>query len=239
MIQIAVKTSATLARGLRVLEAIAARQPAGLAELTEALGEDKSALQRALATLHDTGWIAPSGPGVWELTTRALSIAGHAAASSPVVARARPLLGALRDETGETAHLALLDGADLVVVDIAEARQVVRTALYPGQRIAADASAGGRAVCAALDAAARRALFADPSGLLPDAEYVRIAARGWAVCEGDVKPGWTSIASPVRTAGGAPVGAVVTSGPAQRLTPDRYDGIGALLHDVALELSRR
>ncbi len=238
MIHIAVKTSATLARGLRVLEAVAARQPVGLAELTAALGEDKSALQRTLATLHAEGWIAPAGDSRWELTTRALSVSGGAVAASPLVTRARPLLGALRDETTETAHLALLEGADLVVVDIAEARQVVRTALHTGQRIAADTSAGGRAVCSALDAAARAALFPDPSGLLPDADYAEIAARGWAVCEGDVKPGWTSIGSPVLAAGGAPRGAVVTSGPSARLTRERYDAIGALLYDVALELGR-
>ncbi|QDQ98779.1 IclR family transcriptional regulator [Tomitella fengzijianii] len=239
MVHIAVKTLTTLSRGLRTLEALAAAQPVGLTELAGILGEDKSALQRTLATLHADGWIAPS-PGArahWELTTRALSMAGGAAASSPLVTRGRPLLGALRDATTETAHLALVAAPSLVVVDVAEARQVVRTALHIGRRLPADTSAGGRAVCAELDAPARGEFTYGSRDLLDPGDYSEIHQRGWAVCEGDVKPGWTSVAGAVRAADGRPVGAVVVSGPSTRLAPERYPDIGPMVRDVVAELS--
>src|SRR5690606_8889561 len=51
VIHIPVKTLSGLLRGLQVVEAIAAEQPAGLTELCRALGEDKSAMQHVLATL--------------------------------------------------------------------------------------------------------------------------------------------------------------------------------------------
>jgi IclR family acetate operon transcriptional repressor len=66
---------------LRVLEEVAARQPAGVAELARATGIPKSSVQRALRTLRTTGWIRPAGGGItrWAVTTKALYVGRHAA----------------------------------------------------------------------------------------------------------------------------------------------------------------
>lgn len=238
MIHISVKTLGTLARGLRVVEAIAEHQPIGLTELSRALDEDKSALQRTLATLHYAGWIRPlpDSPPRWEVSTKPLIVAGRALASSPLPARARALLGSLRDATGETAHLAILDGATIAVVDVAEGKQIVRTTLQVGQVHPVETSAAGRAICARLTPDGRTGLAAEPAALLADDDYAEIRSRGWSLCEGAVQPGSTSIAAAVTDSMGNPVGAVIVSGPDTRLTPDRYVGIGALVRDAAAEL---
>ncbi|WP_107985903.1 IclR family transcriptional regulator [Rhodococcus sp. OK519] len=238
MIQIAVKTLGTLARGLRVVEAVAAHQPVGLTELSRLLDEDKSALQRTLATLHDAGWIhpLPDSPPRWEVSTKPLIVAGRAIASSPLPIRARALLGSLRDATGETAHLAIVDDGAIAVVDVAEGKQIVRTALQVGQIHPPEVSAAGRAVCARLTPEARTALTSHPEALLDDAGYAEIRTRGWSVCEGAIAPGSTSIAAAVLNSSGHPIGAVVVSGPDTRLTPDRFAEVGALVRDVAAEL---
>jgi len=238
VIQIAVKTLGTLARGLRVIEAIAAHQPIGLTELSRVLDEDKSALQRTLATLHDAGWLhpLPDSPPRWEVSMRPLTVAGKALASSTLPTRARPLLGSLRDATGETAHLALVDESVIVVVDVAEGKQIVRTALQVGQIHPPETSAAGRAICSRLSPEAREGLTTHPESLLDDAAYAEIVTRGWSLCEGAVQPGSTSIAAAVLDATGTPIGAVVVSGPDSRLTPDRYAEVGALVRDVAAEL---
>lgn len=241
MIHISVKTSGTLARGLRVIEAIAAHQPIGLTDLSRLLEEDKSALQRTLATLHDTGWIRPvsDSPPRWQVSVKPLLVAGRALGSAPLPVRARTLLGSLRDATGETVHLALVDGTTIAVVDVAEGKQIVRTALQVGQTHPAETSAAGRAICAQLGPGARTTLAADPGALLPDAEYATIRRRGWSLCEGAVQPGSTSLAAAILDADGDPVAAVVVSGPETRLTADRYDEVGALLRDAAAELGGR
>ncbi|WP_305092954.1 IclR family transcriptional regulator [Prescottella sp. R16] len=238
MIQISVKTLGTLARGLRVIEAIAAHQPIGLTDLSRLLGEDKSALQRTLATLHDAGWIRPlpDSPPRWQVSVKPLVVAGYALTSSPLPARARPLLGSLRDATGETAHLALVDDSTIAVVDVAEGKQIVRTTLQVGQVHPPETSAAGRAICAQLTPDARGAFAPEPDALLPDSEYAEIRRRGWSLCEGAVQPGSTSIAAAIPDADGTPVAAVVVSGPDTRLTPDRYARIGALVRDAATEL---
>ncbi|MDH6677017.1 IclR family acetate operon transcriptional repressor [Rhodococcus sp. LBL1] len=238
VVHISVKTLGTLARGLRVIEAIAAHQPIGLTELSRVLDEDKSALQRTLATLHDAGWIRPlpDSPPRWEVSTKPLTVAGLALASSALPTRARPLLGSLRDATSETAHLALVDESAIVVVDVAEGKQIVRTALQAGQVHPPEASAAGRAICAWLAPDARTAIASDPEMLLSDEDYAQVRARGWSLCEGAVQPGSTSIAAAVLDSAGTPIGAVVVSGPDTRLTPDRYAEVGALVRDVAAEL---
>ena len=238
MIQIAVKTLGTLARGLRVIETIAACQPIGLSALCQELGEDKSALQRTLATLHESGWIRPlpDSPPRWELSTKPLIVAGHALDTSSLPARARPVLAALRDETGETVHLALLDEATIVVVDVAEGRHLVRTALRIGQTHPPETSAAGRALLAHLSPAQRTALCEVPGALLDPAEYERIRARGWSLCEGAVQEGSTSLAAAVTDAGGRPRAAIVVSGPDSRLTSDQYAGIAELLRDAVTRL---
>ncbi|WP_430334495.1 IclR family transcriptional regulator [Rhodococcus sp. ACT016] len=238
MIDISVKTLGTLARGLRVVEAIAEHQPIGLTDLSRVLDEDKSALQRTLATLHDAGWIRPlpDSPPRWEVSVKPLVVAGRALTSSPLPARARPLLGSLRDATGETAHLALVDQSTIAVVDVAEGKQIVRTALQVGQVHPPETSAAGRAICAQLAPDTRAALASDPAALLTDDEYTQIRTRGWSLCEGAVQPGSTSIGAAVLDSSGNPIGAVIVSGPDTRLTPDRYAEIGALVRDTAAEL---
>ncbi|CAM3008242.1 IclR family transcriptional regulator [Prescottella defluvii] len=238
MIQIAVKTLGTLARGLRVVEAIAAHQPIGLTALCQVVGEDKSAMQRTLATLHDSGWIRPLAdtPPRWELSTKPLVVAGRALNTSSLPARARPLLASIRDATGETAHLALLDGTTIVVVDVAEGRQMVRTALQVGAVHPPETSAAGRAILAHLTAAERADLADDPGALLAEAEYDRIRDRGWSLCEGAVQQGSTSIAAAVTDLSGRPLGALVVSGPDSRLIPEKYAEAGTLLRNAVAEL---
>ncbi|MFD4404652.1 IclR family transcriptional regulator [Nocardia sp. NPDC058499] len=239
MIHIPVKTLSGLLRGLQVVEAIAADQPAGLTELCRALGEDKSAMQRVLATLHEAGWIRPlpDSPPRWELSAKIVTMAGQAHSTSSLLTRARPVLAALRDTTGETTHLALLEGGKLVVATVADGTHTVRTALPIGQIHPPETSAAGRAIFAHLTPAERTDRAETPEALPSAAEYDRIRTRGWSLCEGAVQHGSTSIGAAIFDIGGAPQGALVVSAPDTRLTPDRYARTGELVRDAARRLS--
>lgn len=237
----AVKTLGTLARGLRVLESVAAHQPVGLTQLARLMDEDKSALQRTLATLHAEGWIRPlpDASSRWEVSNKPLVVASAALVSSPLPVRARALVGTLRDATGETSYFTMLEGSTMVVVDVAEGTQVVRTALQVGRSLPLEASAVGAVLFAHLDADERARLGVSPAAGLDEDSYAEIRARGWSLSEGSVKQGTTSIAAAVVDGGGRPIGAVVVSGPDTRFTPERYGEIGALTRDAAAELSSR
>ncbi|MEZ7236496.1 IclR family transcriptional regulator [Rhodococcus sp. GXMU-t2271] len=238
--QITVKTIRSLARGLHILEAIAAHQPIGLTALSATTGEDKSALQRILATLHEAGWIqpAPTSSPQWELAAKPIVVAGRARQSSSLQGRARQLLGPLRDTTGETVHLALLDNTAIVVADVAESTQLVRTALPIGQIHPPETSSAGRAIFAHLTPTQRTAQAAAPEKLLTSAEYNEIRERGWASSAGAVLEGSNSVGAAILDSTGTPVGALVISAPATRLTPDKCAAFGEMLVAAVSELSQ-
>ncbi|WP_235734609.1 IclR family transcriptional regulator [Nocardioides alcanivorans] len=237
----AVKTLGTLSRGLRIVEVMATHQPVGLSDLARLMSEDKSAVQRTLATLDDEGWIRPTSdtPRRWELTNKMLMVASTALTTAPLPVRARTLMGTLRNTTGETAYFAMLEGTAVVVVDVAEGNQAVRTAVRPGQSLPVTSSAVGHALFAHLDAGQRAEFAVDPSAFLSDEDYSEIRARGWSLSEGFVRQGTTSLAAAVRDRSGHPVGAVVVSGPDTRITPEKYAEIGAHVRDAASELGGR
>ncbi len=235
----AVKTLGTLARGLRLLEAVAAHQPVGLSDLARLMSEEKSAVQRTLVTLHEEGWLRPTADGSrrWEATNKPLMVAASALATGDLAVRARTLMGTLRNATGETAYVAMVEGTSVVVVDVAEGNQAVRTAVRLGQTLPLASSAVGQVLFAHLDADRRTAFAVDPATILDDAAYSEIRSRGWSMAEGSVLRGTTSLASAILDATGQPVGAVVVSGPDTRITPQRYAEIGGHTRDAAGELS--
>lgn len=100
--------SQTLARGLTVLEQVAsADRPVTLAEVTEAVGLNRSVVYRLLRTLEDQALVTQSsgrgyepGPGLLRLTSRPWS---------GLVTRARPVLARLAGASGVTAVLTVAD----------------------------------------------------------------------------------------------------------------------------------
>ncbi len=130
----AVKPLRSATRVLAVLEAVAAHQPVGLTAVTRLLDEDKSAVQRALATLAEDGWIRPASgdPPRWELTTRSLVMAAQATSRVGLRQQARPVMEALRDRTDESVLLAVPDPPRVVTLDVVESRQLVRAAPHVG-----------------------------------------------------------------------------------------------------------
>ncbi len=233
-----VKPIQSVQRALVVLEAVAERQPIGVADLSRALGDDKSAVQRALVTLQAAGWIQPVGdePTRWELTARPLVVASRAERHSGLRERARAALDGLRDDTGETALFAVLDGARVVIVDTAESPQLLRTAPHPGMVVPTDTGALGRAILAQFPPA--------DLGRFPDltvddtllAELADVRRRGWSRKSRDLAPGTMSVGVAV-LAGGAPVGALGITAPTSRLPADRERRAGRLLATAAAALS--
>jgi len=235
---VAVQRVRSIERALAILEAVAEQQPVGVAELARTLADDKSAVQRALVTLHAAGWIQPDGgePTRWELTARPLVVAARAERRSGLHVRVRAALEALRDATGETAIFAALDGHRVVVVDTVESQEVLRSAPPLGLVIPTTTGALGRAILAALPP--------DELEHFPDvaldaplrAELVAVLTRGWSRNAPDVGPGTKSVGAAV-VQGGRPVGAIAVTAPASRLPASAQDAVGRHVANAAAALS--
>ncbi|MDB5970596.1 MAG: putative IclR family transcriptional regulator [Hydrocarboniphaga sp.] len=222
------------------MEAIASHQPIGVRALARLLDQDKSAIQRAVMTLADGGWIRPTRepPVRWEVTARIVTVANAALGSSDLRRRARPLLEQVRDDTGETVLLVVPDLQNFVIADVVESRQVLRMVPQLGILVGTRNTATGRAVLPYMDTARQMALLgAEPDGPLLDS-FEATRKHGYAVSDGEINPAATNIAAPIFELAGFPAGAIVVTAPRERLTPADHQAIGKMLIRVASELSR-
>lgn len=213
-----------LARGMAVLLAFSpARQSLSLAELAASLGTTRSALFRITYTLTTLGFLVQDasrqrfslGPAVLRLGV------GYLAARSLVEA-ALPLLEGLRDRTGWSAQLGVLEGRALVYLlrlPVPGRLSIV----HEGSRLPAHATSMGRVLLAGLDAAALTALYREeppPGGMAALLRRARQdGLRGHVQHLGSFEQGIASLAAPVRDAGGVVAALSLTAPLEQAGTP--------------------
>ncbi|MEW9854654.1 IclR family transcriptional regulator [Novosphingobium sp. M1R2S20] len=227
----AVKRSQSAGRMLQVFEAVAAQQPVGVSALARKLDADKSAVQRDLMTLADAGWIrtAPGQLGQWELTPRILTLAHTPHSQNELRLRVRPALEALRAETGETAYLTVPDGDQFVVIDALESPQALRLVTPVGLVIPARGSATVRALLPYLCPEEQQVLLGGPPDAAALEQFAAVRKRGYALNDGAIVPEAIALASAVLGADERPIGAIVLTGPAERIAPERIPVLGSRL----------
>jgi IclR family acetate operon transcriptional repressor len=234
----AVKHISVVRNAMAVMELLCRQHPLGVTELSRLLDLDKSGVQRILMTLHEGGWIQRSVASQtrWEPAASVrLLFADHAL--DWLRARADQVLTKLRDETGETAMLAVLEGTRLLAVASVDSPQPIRMALpYTPFSIPLLASSAGRAVLSCLPAAQQAQLV---GGAIPDEEERAIQAarrREWSTSSDETFPDTHSVAAPLRGADGSPYGALMVAAPAFRLGSAQLPAIGERLRAAAREL---
>jgi DNA-binding IclR family transcriptional regulator len=165
---------------------------------------------------------------------------------APLQRIARRPLVELVDRTGQSAHLALPHGRDVLYV--LEERAPGRPPLVTdvGVRLPAHLTASGRAILAQLPAAQVRALYPDRSSFVdrhgigpttPSALRAILSEtrqRGFAIEDGEVTPGFASVAAPVLDHNNYPVAGVALT----YASKDAADHSEAVRRTAAL-LSRR
>jgi DNA-binding IclR family transcriptional regulator len=221
-----VKSMQSAVRVLAAFEAVAEHQPVGVSELARVLGDDKSALQRALVTLADAGWIeSVDGRGAWQVTPRVLAVVQRRAGLRD---RARALVVSLRDRTGETVALNVPENGQVVVLDVADSPHMVRTAAEVGRPIPV-ATAAAQAILAFLGPEdLERYLGAAPDPVLL-ARLAEVRQRGWAIHAGEVAAGVRAVGAPVRDAYGQVIASISISGPVDRMPGDRIKECGEMV----------
>jgi IclR family acetate operon transcriptional repressor len=235
----AVKSNESAGRALDILEAVARMQPIGVSALSRELGFDKSAVQRGLMTLAEKGWIGMAGhaPTQWQLTPHIFTVAHIAAAKSAWIRRARTALERLRDETGENVLLTVPQASHFVVIDVVNSRHPLRSAVDVGAIAPSHVSASGRAVLPYLPPDRQQEMLGGPPVEELRRSFAETLSRGYAVSAGLYYPGLTNIAAPIFEADGSPAGAVVVTGPSERLAEADYPRLGALAAATARGLS--
>lgn len=188
------------------------------------LGLPRSTVYHLLTTLAAHGFVLHlREERRWGLGTSAFELAGGYARQQPLARVGRPLVAALSDRLGESTHLAVMSGGD--VLYIVEERAPRRPALITdvGVRLPAHLTASGRAMLASLPREQVRALYPDASafpdrtGLGPRKpgelrELLReVRARGYATENSEVADGLRSVGVAVHDHTGWPIAAVAVT----------------------------
>jgi DNA-binding IclR family transcriptional regulator/sugar lactone lactonase YvrE len=231
--------TAALDKALDVLEAIG-QAPQGLsqAELSARLQLPRTTLYRLLAALVARDLVRRDPlRRVYALGLRCFEYARAAYAMPDLVAAAGLELRALRDLTGETSYLCVLDGLETLLLERCDGAHGQRSASALGQRKPLHCTSQGKALLAALPAPQRDALVKELtlSALTPNtitdrrrlqAELKLTAARGWALDDEEIVPGVRCVGAPIVDNEGRLRGAISVAGPAFRLTRERLELLG-------------
>jgi DNA-binding IclR family transcriptional regulator len=210
---------------LRILSYLAGRPaPVAASAIARELELPRSTVYHLLTTLAAHGFVLHlREERRWGLGTSAFELAGGYTRQQPLARRGHPLVAALSDRLGESAHLAVMSGGD--VLYIVEERAPRRPALVTdvGVRLPAHLTASGRAMLAALPREQVRALYPDVSafpdrtGLGPRTprelrELLQdVRTRGYATENSEIADGLRSVGAAVLDAAGWPVAAVAVT----------------------------
>lgn len=228
--------TAALDKALDVLEAIG-QAPQGLsqAELSARLQLPRTTLYRLLAALVARDLVRRDPQRrVYALGLRCFEYARAAYAMPDLVAAAGLELRALRDLTGETSYLCVLDGMETLLLERCDGAHSQRSASALGQRKPLHCTSQGKALLAALPAPQRDALVREltlgphTANTITDrrrlqAELKLTAARGWALDDEEIVAGVRCVGAPIVDGEGRLRGAISVAGPAFRLTRERLE----------------
>nr|CTQ98743.1 Transcriptional regulator, IclR family [Kibdelosporangium sp. MJ126-NF4] len=223
-----------------ILESLAERQPVGVSELARALELPKSTVQRGLTVLADKGWIRPSnrtGHTKWTLTAKALTVAGFLLRDECRLREAAaPIMTELGARTGETVHLTVPVGGNVVLLDRVGGTRPVRTTSWIGGQAPLHASASGLAMLAHLPPHRVESLALTPHVGVTAVDRPALAElvaevrdRGYAVNLGMWREDVSAVAAAILNPTGNPVAALSISVPTRRFAVEQHAEYGQLV----------
>jgi DNA-binding IclR family transcriptional regulator len=236
---------------LRILTHLAAqRGPVAAASIAAALDLPRSTVYHLLAVLQDRGFVLhlPEARR-YGLGVAAFELSGGFARQQPLSRLGHPLLADLVDRVGESAHLAVLHGRDVLYIVEERAPRRPHLVTDVGVRLPAHLTASGRAMLARLPRQQVRALFPDAAAFVDrtgsgPTRYRElrtlletVASDGFATEDGEITEGMASVAVAVPDHAGWPAASIaVTFSSADH--PERSMLVSAVA-TAAAELSRR
>ncbi|WP_312006637.1 IclR family transcriptional regulator [Nocardioides alcanivorans] len=236
---------------LRVLRFLASQpDPVPLSRITQACALPRSSAYHLMNTMIEEGFITHLvDEQRYGLGVAAFEVGSGYSRQAPLQRLARRPLASLADAVGESAHLAVPHGRDVLYV--IEERAPGRPPLVTdvGVRLPAHLTASGRAILAGLPAAQVRALYPDRQSFverhgngLRSLSALRIVLaetrqRGFAIEDGAITPGLASVAVPILDHNGLPLAAVAITYSSEA-GPDLH-ALVARVKRTASEVTRR
>jgi len=237
-------------RTIDLLELLA-EHPGGVSfnDIIKHLNIPRSSLSGLLRTLTARRYITKTPDGKrFQLGLKVLELSASYLQGSDLLDLARQAIQKLVREFGETAQVAVLDGADVIYVATEHSQHSMRIASRIGRRLPAHATAVGKSLLAMLpDDTVNQLLPAQLEPLTPHTITARADLKrelaltrrlGYAYDAEEFAVGLHCIAAPILDESGRAVASISVSIPAARLHEVGISRVPAAVIDTAAEASR-
>jgi len=198
-----------LAKGVGILDALV-DGPLDLAALQAVTGLPRATAHRLAVALEGHGLIRRDGLGRFCLGLELIRLGRAAAEALPLTEVATPHLAALRDETGESVQLYVMDGDARRCVVSLQSPHGLRWIVAEGARLPLAVGSAGKVLVGGVELASS------------------VEER---------EPGVASVSAPVIDRAGRVVAAVSVSGPVERLSREPASRFGGAVQRAAREIT--
>ncbi|MGM0660503.1 MAG: IclR family transcriptional regulator [Pseudomonadota bacterium] len=242
-------TMQSLDRALNVLVAAARQDGVSLTELAQALDIPTATTHRILTTLQKRDFLRfDETRQDWTIGIEAYRTGVAYLKRTDLSDVGRPVMRRLMEVTGETANLAVPDGAEVVFIGQVETGNPIRAFFPPGSRTPMHASGIGKAILAALSEERRMALligaglrgFTDQTHVTRRAlsdDLAQTVARGWSFDRNERHEGMSCIGAAIFNERAEPCAGISISGPSSRFTDARLPGFGQAVALAAAQIT--
>lgn len=204
--------------GIGVLDKVAAilrvagEGPVTFRDLCERTGISRATAHRLAQGMEVVGLLRRGDDGAYRPGLALIGLGRAALEAYPLTTVAAPVLRRLRDETGESAQLFVVEEDDRLCVAAVDSGHELRTIVPVGARLPMDVGSAGRVL---------------GGDVGPD---------GWVESVGERAPGVASVSAPVCDADGRVLAALSVSGPIERVSRSPGERFGATVAGSAREV---
>lgn len=236
---------------LRLLKIYTAEEPElGITSLAQRLGVAKSTAHRLASTLVAEGFLEQNpADGRYRLGLLLFALGAQVRRRMDVSEQAVPFLHELGRATGETVHLAVLHGREILYLRNIDSPQAIRPRSYLGVRMPAFCTSEGRALLAFVPPGVRAEVLGERLQARTERTVTRketlarllaeVRRVGHAVDDEESEHGMRGVAAPIFDASGTVVAAVGLVGPVQRLSRQNLRRFAQLTRRTAQDISAR
>jgi IclR family transcriptional regulator, KDG regulon repressor len=243
------KHLSSVKNALRILRSFSSdKTEKRVSELAAELGMTKSTVSRLLITLSSEGFVKKNiETQKYSLGLSVLSLGGIVKKQLHLTKESRPALMKLVKETGESAHLSILEGTEVIYIEIIESPHLIRILTHVGKRNPAFCTSSGNVLLSyqkeeLIEQIIKNGLHQYTSKTVTDPQQFRnkiksVREQGYCISVEQVLTGVVSVAAPIRNDTGEVIATVSLAGPIQRMNEKYFPSYKSKVIQAAKEIS--
>ncbi|MBN2073516.1 MAG: IclR family transcriptional regulator [Actinobacteria bacterium] len=229
------------------------KDPCGVTEIANLIGQDKSIVYRILNTFRSKGYIDQiEETKKYILGLKFFELCDKLQKKMDIIQLGRKTLEKLSEASGESVHLAVLKNSRVIYIDRVSGREIVGIHTSVGDNEPSYCTASGKAILAfltskdlenALDKIKENGLkkytkntISSIPGLLSELDKVRLAGVAYDVEE--LYKGVRCIAAPILNYKNKVIASVGVSGPSSRVNESKIKEISEMVLEAGKKISR-